>query len=250
MTANFDPYKLLHIENDGSFDTQEIKEAYRRLAIKYHPDKVNKEKIPIEKARSRFDRLVKAYETLTKEDKFNNWIRFGDPDGSKAIQAFELALPKWILAEEFRPQLFTMMVIGFFGFFLAIQVWARKSSTETTNGIFIDSKANMKEYMIAVLTTNENDVRMKGFSDNDLIEIYDMSVEIMRLNEEFGKQITASEVIRRMLNDFDTKKQKEHHGIYNGGGCCGPMDSPEVILRGLIPRLNETLFEILTEAPF
>ena len=104
--------------------------------------------------------------------------------------------------------------------------------------------------MIAVLTTNEKDVRMKGFSDNDLIEIYEMSVEIMRLNEEFGKQITASEVMRRMLNDFDTKKQKEHHGIYQGGGCCGPMDSPEVILRGLIPRLNETLFEILTEAPF
>ena len=60
--------------------------------------------------------------------------------------------------------------------------------------------------MIAVLTTNEKDVRMKGFSDNDLIEIYEMSVEIMRLNEEFGKQITASEVMRRMLNDFDTKK--------------------------------------------
>ena len=90
------------------------------MAIKYHPDKVDKTKIPIDKARARFDRLVKAYETLTKEDKFNNWIRFGDPEGSKAIQAFELALPKWILAEEFRPQLYTMMVIGFFGFFLAI----------------------------------------------------------------------------------------------------------------------------------
>ena len=88
---------------------------------------------------------------MTKEDKFNNWIRFGDPDGSKSIQAFELALPKWILAEEFRPQLYTMMVIGFVGFFLAIQVWARKASTETGNGIMIDSKINMKEFLIAVL---------------------------------------------------------------------------------------------------
>lgn len=186
MTANFDPYKLLHIENDGSFDTKEIKEAYRRLALKYHPDKVNKEKVPIEKARARFDRLVKAYETLTKQEKFDNWIKYGDPDGSKSIQAFELALPKWLLDEDFRPQLYTMMVIAFVGFSLAISVWAKKSSTETGNGILIDSKANMKEYIIAVLTENANDVRMRGFSDNDLIETYEMSVEVMKLNEEFG----------------------------------------------------------------
>ena len=50
----FDPYKLLHIENDNSFDTKEIKSAYYRLAKKYHPDKVDTTKVPIDKARTRY----------------------------------------------------------------------------------------------------------------------------------------------------------------------------------------------------
>ena len=62
----FDPYKLLHIANDGSFNTKEIKNAYKRLAKKYHPDAVNTEVISEDKAQRRWLNLRKAYETLTK----------------------------------------------------------------------------------------------------------------------------------------------------------------------------------------
>lgn len=41
LTSEWNPYALLHIEDDGSFNTKEIREAYRRLSKKYHPDKVN-----------------------------------------------------------------------------------------------------------------------------------------------------------------------------------------------------------------
>lgn len=60
-TKVFNPYQLLHIEDDGSFNTKEIRSAYKKLALKYHPDKVNLNKIPMEKARKRWDNLVKAH---------------------------------------------------------------------------------------------------------------------------------------------------------------------------------------------
>ena len=46
----FDPYRLLHITADNSFNTKEIRDAYKRLARKYHPDAVNSEKVSEEKA--------------------------------------------------------------------------------------------------------------------------------------------------------------------------------------------------------
>ena len=92
---------------------------------------------------------------------------------------------------------------------------------------------------------------MKGFSDTDLIEIYESSIEVMSLNEEMGKKVTFGEVVRRELFNFDYKKKKEKGtGMYQEACCGGPLDSPETIVRGLVPRLNETLFEILQEAPF
>lgn len=58
-----DPYEILGIEKDAS--KQKIKEAYRKMAGKYHPDKVvhlGKEFQEI--AEERFKEIQKAYEML------------------------------------------------------------------------------------------------------------------------------------------------------------------------------------------
>ena len=61
----FNPYLLLHIEEDGSFGTDDIRKAFHRLSLKYHPDKVNYEKVDRAKALKRYENLNKAYGTLT-----------------------------------------------------------------------------------------------------------------------------------------------------------------------------------------
>ena len=35
-----------------------------------------------------------------------------------------------------------------------------------------------------------------------------------------------------------------------GDACCGPTETPEQVVKSLVPRLNETIFEILSEEPF
>lgn len=45
LNSEWNPYKVLHLDDDGSFDTREIRESYRTLSRKYHPDKVDWNKL-------------------------------------------------------------------------------------------------------------------------------------------------------------------------------------------------------------
>ncbi|MEL6917045.1 MAG: TerB family tellurite resistance protein [Bacteroidota bacterium] len=59
-------YKILEIDKSVSDD--ELKKAYRRMAKKYHPDRVNTENEAIKKgAEEKFKQVQKAYEQIQKE---------------------------------------------------------------------------------------------------------------------------------------------------------------------------------------
>ena len=59
-------YKILEIEQSASDD--EVKKAYRKMAKKYHPDRVVTEDEAIKKgAEEKFKQVQKAYETIQKE---------------------------------------------------------------------------------------------------------------------------------------------------------------------------------------
>jgi DnaJ-class molecular chaperone len=58
-----DYYKVLEISKSAS--TREIKKAYRKLAVKYHPDKNPQNK---EEAEEKFKEVAEAYEVLSDEE--------------------------------------------------------------------------------------------------------------------------------------------------------------------------------------
>jgi len=70
MTPKRDFYEVLGVEKTASQD--EIKKAYRKLAMKYHPD-MNKEKDAAEK----FKEVTEAYEVISDPKKRQQYDQFG-----------------------------------------------------------------------------------------------------------------------------------------------------------------------------
>ncbi|EMG46288.1 DnaJ-like chaperone, putative [Candida maltosa Xu316] len=72
-----DLYDILEVERTAS--DVEIKKAYRKLALKYHPDKVSEEER--EESEIKFKEISFAYEILIDETKREEYDRYGTTDG-------------------------------------------------------------------------------------------------------------------------------------------------------------------------
>src|SRR5882672_6130555 len=70
MADNKDYYDILSVSKSATAD--EIKKAYRKLALQYHPDR-NKTK----EAEEKFKEVTKAYEVLSSEEKRKTYDQFG-----------------------------------------------------------------------------------------------------------------------------------------------------------------------------
>ncbi|KAM3161006.1 hypothetical protein ACU8KH_05154 [Lachancea thermotolerans] len=73
-----DPYETLGVAPDATQD--EIKKAYRRLALQHHPDKVSDESLRDE-SEIKFKEVAAAYELLSNEEKRQNYDTYGDTNG-------------------------------------------------------------------------------------------------------------------------------------------------------------------------
>lgn len=81
-----DYYKILGVSRDAN--DRQIKKAFRKLAMKYHPDK-NKQK----DAEAKFREIAEAYEVLSDEKKRRHYDQFGsegmNDNGFKFQQGFQ-----------------------------------------------------------------------------------------------------------------------------------------------------------------
>src|SRR3989338_5778142 len=68
-----DYYEVLGVSRNASAD--EIKKAYRNLALKYHPDRVSADRK--KEAEERFKEISEAYEVLIDQQKRANYDQYG-----------------------------------------------------------------------------------------------------------------------------------------------------------------------------
>ncbi|GMF17116.1 unnamed protein product [Phytophthora lilii] len=87
---SFDPFAILGIAAGAS--EREIKRAYRKMSLLYHPDKNQGDAV----AEQKFMLVAKAYEALTDEVAKANYEKFGNPDGRQALQ-LSIGLPTFLL---------------------------------------------------------------------------------------------------------------------------------------------------------
>jgi len=78
-----DLYSILGVERTATLD--EIKKAYRKLAIQYHPDKNPDDKVAEEK----FKAVAEAYEILSDDTKRKNYDTYGDEKGRAQSNAHD-----------------------------------------------------------------------------------------------------------------------------------------------------------------
>jgi len=78
-----DYYNVLGVDKSAS--TDEVKKAYRKMAMKYHPDR-NPDNA---EAEEKFKDISEAYSVLSDDTKKANYDQFGDPDG-RMHQGFDM----------------------------------------------------------------------------------------------------------------------------------------------------------------
>jgi hypothetical protein len=199
--------------------------------------------------KNRWDNLVTAYTTLSKDRKmYDNWRQYGHPDGALSIKVVELMMPSFLMDPVFRPMVLTGGFMLCIAVVLYFAITLQRSSYDLQNGISHVSKQNMKDMLLAVLEDNDKEQRTKGATDGDIRAIYQNSENGARQCQNLPDHVPYDSIFLRMqglVNQGQTLVQKA-----SGDACCGGPSAPESheqILAEYLPRLNEVLFDIIQE---
>ncbi|KAL7961486.1 Sec63 Brl domain-containing protein [Trichoderma compactum] len=136
----WNPYDILGISE--SFTEKQIKSHYKRLSVKFHPDKVRPDPSKnetLEMLNDRYVELTKAYQALTDEEVRNNYIQYGHPDGKQSF-SIGIALPQFIIAEG-NGKYLILLYTGLMGILLPYMVgsWWYGTKRMSKEGVLMES---------------------------------------------------------------------------------------------------------------
>jgi DnaJ-class molecular chaperone len=194
-----DYYKVLEIDKRATDD--EIKKAYRTMALKYHPDKNpgNKE------AEDKFKDVAEAYEVLSDPEKKDTYDRFGDikpgMNSFSGVNANDIFNTVFGSSNPFEQEFFSER--GFPGMFPG--QGTSFNFNMNPNGGFKKSGINMNNM--------NNNTKKRDFSYLDMKEGTDIIHSLDVSLEDLYKGLTKQLKIKRSVIDRSTGALKEEEQI-------------------------------------
>lgn len=143
---SFDPFHILDV--DSSADMKEIKKAYKKMSLKFHPDKNPNNP----QAEATFMMVAKAYEALTDPTAKENYEKYGNPDGKQSL-AVSIGLPEFLLNVDNRNFVLLSYLIIMVGL-IPMAVWSYYSNSSKfgEKDVMYDSYAwfhhNLNEHIL------------------------------------------------------------------------------------------------------
>ena len=203
---SFDPYEILEISTTA--DLKEIKKAYKKLAIKYHPDK-NLNNL---QAKAKFMLVTKAYESLTNEEAKKNYEMYGNPDGPGSMR-FSIGLPSAFILN--KKNHFKILIV----FIIIVSIiipyyffkWFKRSRNFDENGLLNITK----EYFMKK-TNTESEMKNIPFilgTSHEFFWIEDKDIEktANEINELFNKyksEFPTGPDAERIINILGLRNKK------------------------------------------
>ncbi|ORX79099.1 hypothetical protein BCR32DRAFT_281697 [Anaeromyces robustus] len=134
--VEWDPYQIMNLKKSAT--AAEIKKQYKKLGLKFHPDKVDADD---KEAENRWIEITKAYKVLTNEEARRNFEEYGHPDGKQSF-SLGIALPAW-LAESSNSFIVLILYSSVFAIALPFLVhkWWKNSKSYTRDKLLQSTMA-------------------------------------------------------------------------------------------------------------
>jgi len=85
---------------------------------------------------------------------------YGDPDGSTSVKAIAIALPKWLFKEDMKPIIYACILFATAFILLTVGYIAQQDETTCGDGISLESKKNMSDFIAGVMVDNDSNQRL------------------------------------------------------------------------------------------
>ncbi|KAJ2724915.1 secretory subunit [Coemansia sp. Benny D115] len=230
---SWNPFGILEVDDDASAEV--IKKSFRKLSIKWHPDKVSQEMK--EEAGVMMAELNRAYKALTDPVAYENYKKYGNPDGMQT-QSMGIALPRILVEAHTSP--FVLLLYGaVFGFLMPFYVgrWWYNSTRYQKDGILNPtmgtffknirehiSQRNLIELLTAASEFSEDDLKYRESEEAALNAISEKvqrvsrrhALELFNKSKKFtGKDAWKANVLlhahffRVTIDDADLADQQQ-----------------------------------------